>query len=118
MMPINENRIPKYTCFEVRSCKNILVNRGIKIGVVLNKTENVMGMVKKIKDYITYGEIDEATFKLLVEKRGKVLKDEKEKSIEFNGKKYRPFFALSPPLKPSCPDSNSRCITFSWRSFS
>jgi len=34
------------------------------------KTDALMGMLEKIKDYVTYGEIDEDTYKLLVEKRG------------------------------------------------
>jgi len=68
--------------------------------VILDKSDNIMGMVKKVKDYVTYGEIDDATLKLLVEKRGKESKDkESKKSIEFDGKKYRPFFALNPPRK-------------------
>ena len=67
--------------------------------VVLDKSDSTMGMIKKAKDYITYGEIDEATLKLLVEKRGKEIKDDKKKAMEFDGKKYRPFFALNPPKK-------------------
>ena len=35
-------------------------------------------MVKKAKDYITWGEIDAETFKLLVEKRGNAKKGEKQ----------------------------------------
>lgn len=49
--------------------------------VVLKATPNNLGMIKKVKDYVTWGEIDDATLKLLIEKREK-------------GKK---FFALSPP---------------------
>jgi large subunit ribosomal protein L30 len=37
---------------------------------VYPKTDTLMGMLEKAKDYITYGELDEETYKLLVEKRG------------------------------------------------
>ena len=56
--------------------------------VVIPKTDSFVGMIKKVKDYVTYGEIDDATYKLLVEKRG-----------EKQGDKLKPFFRLSPPRK-------------------
>ena len=37
---------------------------------VYPKTPELSGMLEKCKDYITYGELDEDTYKLLVEKRG------------------------------------------------
>lgn len=37
---------------------------------VYPKTDALMGMLEKAKDYITYGELDDETHKLLVEKRG------------------------------------------------
>jgi len=40
--------------------------------VVVSSTESVVGMIKKIKDYVTWGEINEETFKNLLEKRGKL----------------------------------------------
>ncbi len=65
------------------------------------------GMLKKVKDYITWGEIDEETFRELVAKRGAEWKgriqDRKGKYnytlLEINGKKYRPCFHLNPPRK-------------------
>ncbi|MBW3022557.1 uL30 family ribosomal protein [Candidatus Woesearchaeota archaeon] len=51
---------------------------------VVENTKTNIGMVKKVKDYVTYGEIDDETFKLLKEKRGD--KDKK-------------FFRLHPPRK-------------------
>jgi large subunit ribosomal protein L30 len=39
---------------------------------VYPKTDSLMGMLDKIKDYTTYGEIDDETYKLLVEKRGMI----------------------------------------------
>ena len=52
------------------------------------KTDVLMGMLNKVKDYTTYGEIDEETHKLLVEKRG--VKDAKTGKVENH-------FHLSPP---------------------
>ena len=46
--------------------------------VLLKKSPELMGMLRKGKDYITWGEIDKDTLKLLLEKRGKVyLEDNK-----------------------------------------
>ena len=57
--------------------------------VVYEKTPSVLGRVEKIKDYIAWGEIDEETIKLLLEKKGEI--DPKDK------KKYKSFFRLNPP---------------------
>ncbi|MBI4147284.1 uL30 family ribosomal protein [Candidatus Woesearchaeota archaeon] len=66
--------------------------------VVIEDTPAYNGMLFKVKDYITWGEIDEATFAELVHKRGQ-LSDGRGKSVEINGKKYKRHFALNPPLK-------------------
>ena len=66
--------------------------------VVIENTPAYNGMLFKVKDYITWGEIDEATFAELVHKRGQ-LSDGRGKSVEINGKKYKRHFALNPPLK-------------------
>ncbi|MGV8171091.1 MAG: uL30 family ribosomal protein [Candidatus Woesearchaeota archaeon] len=50
------------------------------------KTDTLMGMLQRCKDYVTYGEIDEDTYKLLVEKRG----------IKKDGKLVN-YFHLQPP---------------------
>jgi len=75
--------------------------------VVLDNAPSVMGMIKKVKDYITWGEVSEETSKLLFEKKGeeytgrltdiKKKVDYKSKYLVFNGKKYKKFFRLSPP---------------------
>lgn len=44
---------------------------------VVTNTESIKGMIDKIKDYITWGEIDEETFKMLLEKRGKIVGNKK-----------------------------------------
>jgi len=51
--------------------------------VVMKKTPSIEGMAIKIKDYATFGTIDDDTYKLLLEKRP----EGKEKG----------FFRLSPP---------------------
>jgi large subunit ribosomal protein L30 len=53
---------------------------------VYDKSPVLMGMLEKCKDYCTYGEIDDDTYKLLVEKRG----------IKKEGK-LQNYFHLSPP---------------------
>ncbi|MBU1204982.1 MAG: uL30 family ribosomal protein [Nanoarchaeota archaeon] len=68
--------------------------------------DSLLGMIKKAKDYVTWGEIDDETYNLLVEKRGEEFKgretDSKKKInykkfIIVNNKKYKKYFRLSPP---------------------
>ena len=65
-------------------------------------------MLKKAKDYITWGEVDDKTFQELVEKRGQEFKGVTQdlngkytykKFFEFNSKKYKKVFRLNPPRK-------------------
>jgi len=72
--------------------------------VVVN--DSLLGMIKKAKDYVTWGEIDDETYKLLVEKRGEEFKGREtdtkkkinyKKFIIVNNKKYKKYFRLSPP---------------------
>ncbi len=51
--------------------------------VIVNDTASILGMIKKIQSFVTWGFIDDETLKLLQDKKGK---DKK-------------FFALSPPRK-------------------
>lgn len=55
--------------------------------VIKNPTSLEMGMIKKIKNFIAWGEINEADYKKLVDARGK-------KNAEG---KLKPFFRLHPP---------------------
>lgn len=51
--------------------------------IVLTKpTESQLGMIKKVKDFVAYGEINEETYKSLVEKRKQKIEN---------------FFRLHPP---------------------
>jgi|TARA_B100001971_G_C18083548_1_gene479621 large subunit ribosomal protein L30 len=40
--------------------------------VILDETKSNIGMINKMKDYVTWGELDNDTFKLLLTKRGKL----------------------------------------------
>jgi large subunit ribosomal protein L30 len=53
---------------------------------VYPKTDSIMGMLERCKDYVTYGELDEETYKLLVDKRA-VTKEGKVQN----------YFHLAPP---------------------
>jgi large subunit ribosomal protein L30 len=58
---------------------------------VIEDRPEMVGMLQVVKDFVTWGEIDDETYKLLAEKRGE--KDPKdEKSI-------KPFFRLNSPSK-------------------
>ena len=78
--------------------------------VVVNPNENVMGMLKKIKNEVAYGEIKKETFEKLVETRGKLIDKNKKTELKkvsaeiIGGKTYeeanvKPFFRLHPPRK-------------------
>lgn len=55
--------------------------------------EDQLGMVKKVKDFVAYGEIDAETEKLLAEKRG-------EKTTDKDGKTtLKRYFRLNSPKK-------------------
>ena len=55
--------------------------------VVLESTKENLGMIKKLRSFVAYGEIDKETHKELIEKRGKKDKENKLKA----------FFRLHPP---------------------
>tara|TARA_Y100000034_G_scaffold19272_2_gene21699 strand:- start:3 stop:419 length:417 start_codon:yes stop_codon:yes gene_type:complete len=78
--------------------------------VVINHKKEQLGMIKKLKDFIAYGEIKKEVFEKLIEKRGQLV--DKKKKIDYKkaaeelekGKKYeelnlKPFFRLHPPRK-------------------
>jgi large subunit ribosomal protein L30 len=76
--------------------------------VVVPRTENYLGMVRKISDYVTWGDIDEKTYNALTEKRMEEYKgrisDKKgkinyNKFTDANGKKIKKSFRLNSPKK-------------------
>jgi large subunit ribosomal protein L30 len=54
--------------------------------VVYDKTPVIAGMAEKVKDYVTFGEIDDATLKMLTDKR----------AVTVDGK-ITNYFHLAPP---------------------
>ena len=75
--------------------------------VIVPNTPALVGMLVKVKDYITWGEINLITLEELVAARGEMFQepfmDSKKKysykCLEFKGKKYKPYFRLNPPRK-------------------
>jgi large subunit ribosomal protein L30 len=77
--------------------------------VILEDTPVNMGMIDKVRSFVTYGQIDDATFSEMVAKRGEEYKgkekdskgkiDYKGRYLEVEGKKYKKYFRLSPPRK-------------------
>ena len=77
--------------------------------VIVPKNVAYTGMVLKVKDYITWGDIDEETYKMLTEKRMEDYKglasDRKNKIsydakfMEIDGKKMKKVFRLNSPRK-------------------
>ena len=61
--------------------------------VVYDVTPSIMGMIQKIKDHVTWGNIDEDTYRQLVEKRGEKTKDKEGRDV------LKGFFRLMPPRK-------------------
>ena len=72
---------------DVKKALDLLMLRRKHCCVLLKNTESNMGQLFKLKDYITYGEIDESTLKQLQDKRG----DKQEDGT------LKPFYRLSPP---------------------
>jgi len=76
--------------------------------VFLKNTNSNLGMVKKVKDYVTYGEVSEDVLNSVIEKRGELFKgrehDSKKKIsykkfFVYKNKKYQRYLRLSPPKK-------------------
>lgn len=104
----------------VRDTLKLLRLYKVNYCTVIPATKEYAGMLKTIKDVVTWGEIDEKTFKSLIEKRGRIvgnkqlttdyIKDKTKLEIEefvkelMEGKKklrdvpgVKPFFRLKPP---------------------
>ena len=76
--------------------------------VVIPSTQVNLGMMQKANDYITWGEVSDEIYNILIEKKGEEFKgrekDSKEKIIynDFilvNNKKIKRYFRLNPPRK-------------------
>lgn len=78
--------------------------------VVIKPTKESLGMLKKVKEFVAFGEIDKKTYEELVEKRGQLIDKTKKTDLKKaaeeieKGKMYehlnlKPFFRLHPPRK-------------------
>ncbi len=79
--------------------------------VLIRKDPRTEGMIKKVKDFVTWGDISEATLARLVSERGRMAGDRKpsekevkdvldalkKKGAKVDG--FKPVFRLSPPRK-------------------
>src|SRR3989344_6177905 len=106
----------------IRLRGSVKINRDIKYAlglvrlnrknhcILLNENENNIGMINKIKDYITWGQIDDETLNRLIIKRGRkigneILTEEESGRIADelkSGKNLKtlgmkPVFRLTPP---------------------
>jgi len=93
---------------EIKNTLNLLRLYRKNYCVIVEDNPSYKGMIKKVKDYVTYGEIDDETYKELIEKRGEEYKGrEKDRKGKINYKKFilienkkiKPFFRLNPPRK-------------------
>ena len=76
--------------------------------VVVPKNSVYMGMVMKVKDYVTWGEVGEETYKTLLDERKEEYKERVSDSkgkinyakfLDIDGKKIKKFFRLNSPRK-------------------
>lgn len=75
---------------------------------LLPNSPNYIGMLKKAKDYITWGELNDETFNMLVGKRGETFNGRESDSkgkikyndfMIMNDKKIKKYFRLNAPRK-------------------
>lgn len=90
--------------------KRLNLRRKYSCVVLYNPSKEIQGMIKKVNDFVAYGEIDKKLLKELIEKRAQLIDKTKKinseeiiKELE-KGKKYKelnlkPFFRLHPPRK-------------------
>ncbi|MBN2368534.1 50S ribosomal protein L30 [Candidatus Woesearchaeota archaeon] len=76
--------------------------------VFVEDTPSIRGMIQKVKDYVTWGEVTDELMDEVISKRGELYKDRLEDSkakiqynkfIDHKGKKYNKFFRLTSPNK-------------------
>jgi len=77
---------------EIRETLDRLRMRKKLVCVLIDEKDKIkMGMLKKVKEYVAYGKIDEKMKKELESKRGETIKTGVDKG------KLKPFFRLHPP---------------------
>lgn len=94
----------------VETLYRLRLRRKYSCVVFENPTKEQLGMIKSVRDFVAFGEINEKTFKKLTEQRGKLIdksqKIDSKKIIDGLGKgrsyeelNLKPFFRLHPPRK-------------------
>ncbi|MBN2458026.1 uL30 family ribosomal protein [Candidatus Woesearchaeota archaeon] len=81
---------------DIKKTIDSLSLRRNNVCVVRKETAELKGMLAKAKDYITWGDIDSETYKLLLEKKGKKSSSADDKA---NGKGVKQYFNMNPPRK-------------------
>ncbi len=83
---------------DVAATLHMLNIRHVNHCTIVPDSPGFAGMIKKAKDYITWGPIDADTLKLLLEKRGEAVVESGRSRhfVSLNGKNYKPYFRLSP----------------------
>jgi len=98
---------------EIRDTLQMLNLKRPNYCTIIPKTPQYEGMLKKVKDYVAYGEIDRELFKKMLKKWGRVGRKRLDESFDIekitqeifeNNKKLRDFginsyFRLHPPRK-------------------
>lgn len=111
------------TSKEINDTLEMLRIKKVNHCVVIPKTSQYEGMLRKVKDYVTYGDIDKKTLVELLKKRGRIEKNQKLDEVKLKEitnfdsfekfadalmkgsvklkdyKKIKPFFRLNPPRK-------------------
>ncbi len=81
---------------DVAATLDMLNIRRVNHCAIVHDRPDVVGMLKKAKDYITWGHVDAGTMKLLLEKRGEAASVRSKNFVVMDGKNYKPCFRLSP----------------------
>ena len=105
---------------DVKHTLDLLRLKRKHVAVVLEASQSVLGMLRKVAEYVTWGELDEETLSLLLEKRGRLIGNKKitEEYLRSKGfssvrelaqallsgkvtfkqlPEIKPFFRLAPP---------------------
>jgi len=67
---------------------------------VYKNTPDILGQLKEVKDYVTFGEIDTETLEKVIEKRGKQVQPQEGRErglLKIKGKYYSNVIGLHPP---------------------
>ncbi len=76
--------------------------------VILKNTKSNLGMINKVKDYVTYGEVSEDILDSLIKEHGELYKEREhdskkkisyKKYFVYKNKKYQRYLRLTPPKK-------------------